>query len=143
MCVSSGRLMKDNVSRARGSLLGIAAILIALLSAAGNVWAYTDKEIKAIFGMLDTNGDGRVTREEYSAKKVMLIDRNVPARNTTLRFEQTKVSGAFFDAADADHDGTLSPREVIDALSFEAVETDAKGYVTLEDLHRFLIRIGQ
>ena len=65
--------------------------------------------ITEIFHMLDTNGDGRVTREEYSANKVEIIYRNMPTATTNLRFEHTKLSRAFFDAADADHDGTLSP----------------------------------
>ncbi len=131
------------MQQARRSILGAVAALAASLSAIALAWAFTDQEVKAIFQMMDTNGDGKVTREEYSANKVVIIYRNVPAGNTTLRFDQTKVSRAFFDAADTDHDGTLSPLEVMDALPFEAVDTDQKGYIKLEDLRRFLTRIGR
>ncbi len=128
----------------RRTILGVAALVALLsLSAVAPGWAYTEEEIKAIFRELDTNGDGKVTREEYSAKKVTIIYRNVPAGNTRLTFAQTKVSRAFFDAADTDHDGTLSPLEVMDALPFEAVDTDRKGYINLDDLRRFLTRIGR
>ena len=126
-----------------GSILGIAAILVALSSAIESSWAYTDKEIISIFRMLDTNGDGKVTREEYSANKVKILYRNTPKGDTTLTFDQTKVSRAFFDAADTDHDGTLSPVEAMDALRFEAVDKDQKGYITLDDLRRFLNSIGR
>ena len=119
------------------------AILLASLSAAGPALAYTDQEITEIFQMLDENHDGKVTREEYAVKKVMIIYRNLPAGTGNLTFEQTKVSRAFFDAADADHDGTLSPVEIIDALPFEAVDLDNKGYFVLEDLRRFLNKIGR
>ena len=121
----------------------IATVLVASLWAVGPASAFTDKEIKAIFRMLDTNGDGKVTREEYSTNKVMIIYRNAPAGDTTLTFEETKLSRPFFDAADSDHDGTLSPLEVMDALPFEAVDTNHKGYIDLEDLRRFMTRIGR
>jgi Ca2+-binding EF-hand superfamily protein len=124
-------------------IVGAAAALVALSSSIDRSWGYTDKEITAIFHMLDTNGDGRVTREEYSANKVKLIYRNMSTASTTLTFENTKVSRAFFDAADTDHDGTLSPVEIMDALPFEAVDTDRKGYIVLDDLGRFLGRIGR
>ncbi len=131
------------VRQACRSILGAAAILVSSLAAAAPASAFTDQEIKAIFQALDTNGDGKVTREEYSANKVVIIYRNVPAGNTTLSFEQTKVSRAFFDAADTDHDGTLSPLEVMDALPFEAVDTDRKGYIDLDEFRRFMNRIGR
>lgn len=122
---------------------GAMAILLASLSAAGPALAYTDQEITEIFQKLDENHDGKVTREEYAVNKVMIIYRNLPAGTGNLTFEQTKVSRAFFDAADANHDGTLSPVEIIDALPFEAVDLDNKGYFVLEDLRRFLNKIGR
>jgi hypothetical protein len=58
-------------------------------------------------------------------------------------FEEARVSRGFFDAADTDHDGMLSPHEIVDALQFEAVDTEGKGYLVLEDLRRFMNRIGR
>ncbi len=124
-------------------ILGAGVILLASLSAAGPALAYTDKEVSEIFEKLDANHDGKVTREEYTVNKVMIIYRNVPSGTGNLTFEQTKLSRAFFDAADANHDGTLSPVEIMDALPFEAVDLDNKGYFGLEDLRRFLEKIGR
>lgn len=129
--------------RSAARIMGAAAVLWALSWSIDCAWAYTDKEVSKIFDMLDTNGDGRITREEYSANKVKMIYRNMQTSATTLTFEQTKLSRAFFDAADADHDGTLSPVEIMDALPFEAVDTDRKGYISPDDLRRFLNRIGR
>jgi EF-hand domain pair/EF hand len=131
------------VQHARRCILGAATVLVAWLSAISAPSAFTDKEITAIFRMLDTNRDGKVTREEYSANKVMILYRNAPAGDTRLTFEETKLSRPFFDAADSDHDGTLSPLEAMDALPFEAVDADRKGYIDLEDLRAFLNRIGR
>jgi hypothetical protein len=138
--------MERPVQQVRKSIIGIigfATALAASLSAIEPASAYTDKEITAIFQTLDTNGDGKITREEYSANKVAIIYRNVHGRSGNLTFEQTQLSRSFFDAADVDHDGTLSPVEIVDALPFEAADTDHKGYITLDDLRRFLARIGR
>src|SRR5260221_7201524 len=53
----------------RLSRAGVATALVAALAAIAPASAYTDKEIAAIFQMLDTNGDGKVTREEFSATR--------------------------------------------------------------------------
>lgn len=113
---------------------------LAVLAAVAPTSAYTDNDVVAIFQMLDTNGDGKVTREEFSANKVAIIYRHVQD-GRDLTFDDTRLSRSFFDAADVDHDGTLEPVEILDALRFEDVDTDAKGYFTLDDLRRFATRI--
>jgi Ca2+-binding EF-hand superfamily protein len=123
--------------------LAVAAVVAAMLSAVAPALAYTEQEIEEIFKALDTKGDGKVTRDEYAVNKVRIIYRNVPNAGTNLTFEQTEVSREFFDAADVDHDGTLSAVEIMDALRFEVVDLDNKGYFTLEDLSRFLKKIGR
>ncbi len=126
------------------SILGAATILVASIFPLGTSLALTDQEVQAIFRMLDTNGDGKITREEFSANKVKLVYSNVRiAGAPPLTFEQTRLSRAFFDAADKDHDGTLSPVEIMDALPFELADPDHKGYIDLEDMRRLLARIGR
>jgi hypothetical protein len=125
-------------------LLGVAAVLLASVSPLGTASALTDQEVREIFRMLDTNGDGKITREEYSTNIVKLVYSHVPkAGAPPLTFEQTRLSRAFFDAADADHDGTLSPLEIMDALPFELADTAHKGYIDLEDMRRVLARIAR
>jgi hypothetical protein len=140
----SGRgLEEGQMTLARKSFLRVAAVLLTALAATAPASAYTEEEVQEIFQGMDANHDGKITRDEYNVHKVQMIYRNVPAGTTDLTFEQTKVSRAFFDAADVDHSGVLIPTEIMDALPFEAVDVDNKGYFTLDELRRFLDKIGR
>jgi len=101
----------------------------------------SEKEISDTFLVLDMDRNGQVTRTEYMMNETTIICTNPKVSKTKLTFEETRMSRQSFDAADLDHDGTLSPLEITSALQFEAVDADGKGYLVLEDLRRFMKRI--
>lgn len=94
--------------------------------------------------MLDTNKDGHVSQTEYENNKIAVIFRKKQTiRDTTITFEETQLTREWFDAADSNHDGVLTGVEARDALRFESIDIDNKGYFTLEDLRRFLQKIDR
>ena len=127
--------------------LFIAAAILAASAAHSPAAAYTDQEIAAVFKGLDADGDGKVTRIEYETNKVLVIylkapvDVNVADQGPTFR--ETGLSRQYFDSLDKNHDGRLSPTEIVDGLAFEKIDTDNKGYFTRRELQAFMKSIGR
>ncbi len=120
------------------------AILVMWAAMDRPVFAHSNREVGNIFRMLDSNRDGKVSRTEFNIAKVNVIyrdSRTDPAAGLT--FKQAGVSRKFFTSADADHDGRLSPVELLDAFRFDAIDTGNRGYLVLEDLLRFMKSIGR
>ena len=103
----------------------------------------TEKEISDAFLALDTDGNGQISRIEFEMNKSKVICPSPKASKTDLTFDETRMSRQAFDVADLDHDGTLSDLEIATVLQFETVDTDGKGYLVLEDLRRFMKRVGR
>ena len=135
------------MQRILSSLFVVVAVFTAAIAAYSPAAAFTDQEIENVFKKLDTDGDGKVTREEYDINKVEVIYRDAPADiNLATQwptFKDTRVSRQYFDAVDTNHDGKLSPIEVMDALAFEKIDKDNKGYITRRDLQTFMKSIGR
>jgi len=60
-----------------------------------------------------------------------------------LTYNETQFNRAFFDAADTDHKGKLDGVDMIYALEFEKIDVEHKGYITLDDLRRFMRKAGR
>jgi len=98
--------------------------------------AYSDAESRHIFDILDSDHDGKVSKVEFEANKVdafFFRNRKNP-EDTTLRFEDTGLSRAFFDKADQGHKGYLTGLDMIDAIHFEDIDVKHRGYFDFNDL---------
>jgi hypothetical protein len=116
----------------------LGGIALGLVIAAGpnSARAYTDAETRRLFDILDVNHDGKVSKLEFEANKVdafFFRSRKNPD-DTTLRYEDTGLSRAFFDKADQGHKGYLTGLDMIDAIHFEDIDAKHRGYFTFEDL---------
>jgi hypothetical protein len=78
---------------------------------------------------------------------VHVIYRNEPTHGDLpdqgMTFADTRVSREYFDSVDRNHNGTLSPTEILEALKFENLEKDHAGYFEIGDLRQFMTRIGR
>lgn len=142
--------MGSGCNRHVSGMMDIAVILFLAISLIGLplrvASAFTEKEVQSVFAVLDKNGTGKVDHTEYDENKVAAMFPPAPPGTTDfgeLKFEQTKFSRAFFDAADTDHKGKLDGVDLIYALQFEKIDTDHKGYITIDDLRRFMTKIGR
>ncbi len=131
------------------SQLNLVVLLLTFITINSPVLAYSEEEILKVFRMLDSDEDGKVTRGEYAFNKVQVFYRKIhiaidrdALSGGDVSFAETSLSRQFFNDSDTDHNGLLSAVEVNDALVFDRIDNDSKGYFTLENLRAFMNRIG-
>jgi Ca2+-binding EF-hand superfamily protein len=126
------------------ALLTAAATAIAL---PGNpAIAFTERQVEQVFDILDSNSTGQVDRAEYNENKVAAMfpqAKNGEVGIGELSYEDTQFNHAFFNAADTTHRGKLDGVDLIYALDFDRIDTDHKGYITINDLRRFMKSVGR
>lgn len=137
----------------RGIVAALTLILLTVGAAAqtgkptSRSSGFTEADVQDVFRRLDEDSDGKVTQGEYDGRKVFAFYRNAPADDSLgsgdVSFGQTKLSREFFDSADSDHDGKLSPVEILRTFQFESVVADGKGYFTRDELRVFMMRISR
>jgi Ca2+-binding EF-hand superfamily protein len=74
---------------------------------------------RALFKMMDTNGDGIIDRNEFEINKLSVILRKTVHREPILRIEDTRLSPRVFNELDLRHDGTLDIHDVVNAPMFQ------------------------
>ena len=66
-----------------------------------------DTQVEVMFGLTDTNNDGRIDRDEFEAMLLHLFGHPLPG----------PLVAAKFDAADLDKDGVISMEELREVLT--------------------------
>lgn len=122
--------------------LAAAWVTMLLLMPAGH--AYSDREAAEIFRLLDSDRDGKVTRDEYEVNKVQILYRGITSNPIEgAKFSETRVTRQFFDSADSNRDGSLAPHEAIDALTFSSVAGESQDFFEIDALRKFLRSISR
>lgn len=98
----------------------------------------TDPE--KVFAVIDKDGDGKITRAEFTERKMEVFFLKDTNRDTRLsREEFESISQAEFDKADLDGDGVLSTFEFdqADFAIFDAMDANGDGVITLDEFLGF------
>jgi Ca2+-binding EF-hand superfamily protein len=95
-----------------------------------------------IFDILDDNGDGAVTREEFLRTKTELFYRALKNVDQDQRLdpEDINVTPEAFAEADLNGDGKMSGAEFVQArfTQFEAIDASGDQKITLEEFREFI-----
>jgi hypothetical protein len=124
----------------------VMVLVLALSWFAQPVAAFTDKDAREIFSLLDPEHHGKVTLVEFQINKVEAFfwrTRHETGGINPVTFEDTILSREFFDKADIGHKGYLDGVDMVYAIRFEDIDTNRRGYFEHADLVAFLNRVGR
>ncbi|MGH7087584.1 MAG: hypothetical protein ACREFQ_01645 [Stellaceae bacterium] len=129
----------------RRAALGAAALLAAVALGAPASSAYSLEEAHEIFSILDANRDGKVSRLEFEANKIdaFFFRARKDPQDPRLRYDETGLSRAFFDAADQGRKGYLTGLDLVDAIRFEDIDVAHRGDFDFDELVAGLKKISR
>lgn len=104
--------------------------------------ASAQEDIRAIFEILDENGDGQISREEFLRAKTVLFYRALADVDQDQRLgpDEINIKPEAFAEADLNGDGKLSGAEFVQArfTQFDAIDANGDQVITFEELRDFI-----
>jgi Ca2+-binding EF-hand superfamily protein len=121
--------------------LGGAFAIVATLAPSDRTRA-ADEDVREIFGILDENGDGVVSREEFMRQKTIIFFRSINDLDQDQRLspEEIDVAPEAFADADLDGDGKFSGSEFVQArfVQFDVIDGDGDQEITFDELREVI-----
>jgi len=124
----------------------VIALVLALSGLAQPAAAFTEKDVRVIFDILDPDHHGKVTLVDFQINKVQAFfwkSRDERCNIKPITFQDTILSREFFDKADFGHKGYLSGLDIVYAIRFDDIDTKRRGYFEHADLVAYLSKIGR
>ena len=145
---SNMHLQRGSIAVHRNLLVSLIVLVLTTIIASYDYGlAFSDKEARQIYGMLDPEHRGQVTKTQFEMYKMnAFYFGETPDRlgqMKPLTFEETKLSRAYFDKIDQNHKGYIDGVDFIDSIHFEDIDMRRRGYFDLSDLSAFLSKIGR
>jgi Ca2+-binding EF-hand superfamily protein len=89
--------------------------MVLAVSAPANAEDPRIQNARQLFKMLDDNGDGKVTFEEFQARKILTFTARDENQDNSLSFNEVRITREQFDAVDRNKDGKISGLEFVDS----------------------------
>jgi EF hand len=148
---------REEWSSAMAKPVLLAALLAApfLLAAPAPAQTLSMDEIGRRFAAFDTNGDGKISKEEYELNKVVAIfdprERSVSGstssgavdRDIAIPRQSSRLSPQVFATMDVNGDGTLSGGEIISSelMQFESIDRNGDGFIDRTEFNALIDRL--
>jgi Ca2+-binding EF-hand superfamily protein len=122
-------------------LFGLALACCALAAPTGPA-AGADDNSSELFAILDPNGDGVVTREEFLRMKTEIFYRRIKNLDQDQRLspQDVHLTPEAFAEADLDGDGKLSGSEFVQApfSQFDSIDANGDQKIDIEEFGEFI-----
>jgi Ca2+-binding EF-hand superfamily protein len=91
--------------------------------------------------MLDDNGDGKVTFEEFQARKILTFTARDENQDNSLSFNEVRITREQFDAVDRNKDGKISGLEFVDSPfgQYETYDLNKDGSIDLQEFIKVFV----
>jgi Ca2+-binding EF-hand superfamily protein len=130
-------------SNPAGSAWRVVLLALALACAVALPGTAQSDRAQELFRRFDADSDGRISRMEFELRKVEIIFSRSRSEGAQIKFEDTRLSRAAFDAIDTNGDGVITASEVTSApfFAFDNFDTSGDGYIDLEEFRAMISKI--